>query len=211
MPCPAHNHLDARPSVMHDECSMPDSSDDSPSDTPPKKRRFRLRYSRRSLLIFMLLPLACGCGPFLREVEETLYKNEWHFLGNIHYDRIQEITISGGAVYVTKGVKTRGGILGPTNNYRGLIASVEAGIDGGELNIGFGWYEDWIGTGLSVKASVLNTWNDPRYAEPNQTYIGASLDYMIMRVYLTVSHYWHIAGSDDEHDKIWSVGVGVNF
>ena len=55
MPCPAHNHLDARPSVMHDECSMPDSSDDSPSDTPPKKRRFRLRYSLRSLLLFVLL------------------------------------------------------------------------------------------------------------------------------------------------------------
>ena len=34
---------------------MPDASPDSTSDTPPKKRRFRLRYSLRSLLLFMLL------------------------------------------------------------------------------------------------------------------------------------------------------------
>ena len=34
---------------------MPDASPDLTSNTPPKKRRFRLRYSLRSLLIFMLL------------------------------------------------------------------------------------------------------------------------------------------------------------
>ena len=55
MQCPAHNHLDYRPSVMHDECSMPDASPDLTSDTPPKIRRFRLRYSLRSLMLFMLL------------------------------------------------------------------------------------------------------------------------------------------------------------
>ena len=40
---------------MHDEYNMPDASPDPTSDTPPKKRRFRLRYSLRSLLIFILL------------------------------------------------------------------------------------------------------------------------------------------------------------
>ncbi len=40
---------------MHDKNKMPDASPDLTSDTPPKKRRFRLRYSLRSLLIFMLL------------------------------------------------------------------------------------------------------------------------------------------------------------
>ena len=40
---------------MHDECNMPDASPDPTSDTPAKKRRFRLRYSLRSLLLFMLL------------------------------------------------------------------------------------------------------------------------------------------------------------
>ena len=39
----------------HDEYNMPDASPDPTSDTPPKKRRFRLRYSLRSLLLFMLL------------------------------------------------------------------------------------------------------------------------------------------------------------
>ena len=34
---------------------MPDAAPDPTSDTPPKKRRFRLRYSLRSLLLFMLL------------------------------------------------------------------------------------------------------------------------------------------------------------
>ena len=34
---------------------MPNAPTDPTSDTPPKKRRFRLRYSLRSLLIFMLL------------------------------------------------------------------------------------------------------------------------------------------------------------
>ena len=37
---------------------MPDASPDPTSDTPPKKRRFRLRYSRRSLLVFVLLVIS---------------------------------------------------------------------------------------------------------------------------------------------------------
>ena len=48
-------HLDGCPSVMHDEYNMSDASPDPTSDTPPKKRRFRLRYSLRSLLLFVLL------------------------------------------------------------------------------------------------------------------------------------------------------------
>ena len=40
---------------MHDESNMPDASPDLTSDTPPKRGRFRLRYSLRSLLRFMLL------------------------------------------------------------------------------------------------------------------------------------------------------------
>ena len=62
--------LDGRPSVMQDENSMPDASPDPTSDTPPKKHPFRLRYSLRSLLIFMLLfsaslALRDGCSPWL--------------------------------------------------------------------------------------------------------------------------------------------------
>ena len=34
---------------------MPDAAPDSTSDTPPQKRRFRIRYSLRSLLLLMLL------------------------------------------------------------------------------------------------------------------------------------------------------------
>ena len=69
------SHLDVRTSVVHDDNSMPDASPDLTSDTPPEKRlpaglpaaglrqvgasaqagRFRLRYSLRSLLLFMLL------------------------------------------------------------------------------------------------------------------------------------------------------------
>ena len=45
---------------MHDECNMPDATPDPTSDTPPKKPRFRLRYSLRSLLIFVLL-VNCAC------------------------------------------------------------------------------------------------------------------------------------------------------
>ena len=42
---------------MHDKNDMPDvsSADSSPSTPAPKKPRFRLRYSLRSLMLFMLL------------------------------------------------------------------------------------------------------------------------------------------------------------
>ena len=40
---------------MHDEYIMPNSYSDPTSDAPPKKRRFRPRYSLRSLMLFMLL------------------------------------------------------------------------------------------------------------------------------------------------------------
>lgn len=147
---------------------------------------------QRALASVAIMPLllACGCGL------------EAEYLG-VQYDRIQGPTISGG-VYVETGSKPL------------ITMCVEAGEGGGELSMGYGdgglignTYFAW---GLFPKVSVLQTWNDPIRAEPNQTYIGVGLDIMLYTfIYATVSHYWHIAGSDDEHQNIWSVGVGLQF
>ncbi len=58
---------------------MPDATPDLTSNTPPKKRRFRLRYSLRSLLLFMLLlssalALREGWSPW--QVERVLRGHE---------------------------------------------------------------------------------------------------------------------------------------
>ena len=45
---------------MHDENIMPDDSPDLTSDSPPQKRRFRLRYSLWSLLLLVLVLSTCG-------------------------------------------------------------------------------------------------------------------------------------------------------
>ena len=95
----------------------------------------------------------------------------------------------------------------------GFIMRAEAGKGGGELSIGYGGASLAIPLvcELAPKVSILRTWGDPGGAEPGQTYIGAGLDLMFMLVYVTVSHYWHYSGNDNEHDRITSVGVGIGF
>ena len=95
--------------------------------------------------------------------------------------------------------------------YEGVIARAEAGTGGRELSIGYSWHDELVTGELAVKASVLDTWNDPKHAEPDQTYVGVGIDLVFLLVYVTVSHYWHVAGNDDEHDRITSVGVGIGF
>ena len=149
------------------------------------RRSLTMQRALASIAILLMLQ-ACVLAP------------DPFFFPNVHYDRIQGPTIAGGMM----------GCL--DCDEATMIMRVEAGKGGGELSIGYGdaglLYE------LAAKASVLQTWGDPIGLEPEQTYIGVGLDLMNTQfVYVTVSHYWHIAGSDDEHDRIWSVGVGFGF
>ena len=91
----------------------------------------------------------------------------------------------------------------------GSFVAIEPGIGGGKLHLGY--FEGQGFGGLLMKLSLLRTWGAPLDFEPDQTYVGAELTYSYFLVSLTGGGYVHVAGDDDEHDFIFSGGIGLGF
>jgi hypothetical protein len=100
------------------------------------------------------------------------------------------------------------------DTYRGFFFLLEPGVGGGKINAGYRFGAAHIvpiwNAGLS--ASVMRTWGNPLGdVEPGQTYLGAELTCALFMLGLNGGIYGHVAGDDEEHDWIYTLGVGGGF
>lgn len=113
------------------------------------------------------------------------------------------------------------GVLGLSFNkttgegiYHGPFVQLEPGWGGGKVTAGYrlGMYRFLPIWNIGASASLLQTWGDPlQDVEPDQTYIGAELSCAFSVIGLNGGVFMHVAGDDDEHDWIYSLGAGVGF
>ncbi|MBN2587786.1 MAG: hypothetical protein JXA64_01095 [Candidatus Fermentibacteraceae bacterium] len=111
------------------------------------------------------------------------------------------------------------GVLGVSFNrmtgyrsYRAFFVQVEPGIGGGKLNLGYrlGEIQFLPIWNLGLSASALQTWGNPLGdVEPEQTYLGLELSGAFAVLGLNFGIFKHAAGDDDDHDWIYTMGVGV--
>ena len=100
------------------------------------------------------------------------------------------------------------------HGYRGFFVLAEPGFGGGKLNVGyrFGAVQFMPIWHAGLSASLLQTWGDPlQDVEPDQTYVGLELSGAFALIGINGGVFMHVAGDDDEHDWIYSLGVGVGF
>ena len=111
------------------------------------------------------------------------------------------------------------GVLGvsfnqPTGhgNYRGFFAQLEPGFGGGKVNLGyrFGRMQFMPLWNLGLSASALQTWGNPLDdVEPDQTYAGLELSGAFSMLGLNFGVFRHVAGDDQDHEWIYTLGVGA--
>jgi hypothetical protein len=98
--------------------------------------------------------------------------------------------------------------------YRGFFFHVEPGWGGGKLNVGYRFGEArfmpiW---NVGLTTSLMQTWGDPlQGVEPDQTYIGLELSGAFAMLGLNGGVFMHVAGDDEDHDWIYSLGVGIGY
>lgn len=105
---------------------------------------------------------------------------------------------------------TRLGAWGPK---AGFLARLEPGLGGGKAHIGSRFafslaFIDLFYTDLT--ASVMHTWGDTWGNLPkDQTYLGGEVRFGANLLLGTAGVYRHVGGSDEEHDWVVSLGVGL--
>jgi hypothetical protein len=114
-----------------------------------------------------------------------------------------------------------GGVIGVSINhftgwdmYRGPFFQIEPGFGGGKLNAGyrFGANHFMPLWNVGLSASVMQTWGNPLGdVEPDQTYLGVELSCAMLVLGLNGGAFRHIAGNDEEHKWIYTLGVGAGF
>ena len=115
------------------------------------------------------------------------------------------------ASYATPLRSTVGGSLFWSNDFGNEGGS--GVIVGG--NVGRGGMQAWLGKALignvgggDVRAVVFRTWENPRDASANSTYVGGEVGWGLL-VRLSVGFAKRIAGPATDHDRIITWGVGI--
>jgi hypothetical protein len=129
---------------------------------------------------------------------------------NLRFDRIQ-----GAAAGLKIVVGPRSDFDGGGTNVVGAAAEVEVGEHGGHALLGYGsgsWALEGMYTdGYLLGVSVLRTWDDPEFAEANQTYIGIGGEFSLFWVQISGGVYRHMHGNDEDHDWLGTLGIGLGF
>jgi hypothetical protein len=97
------------------------------------------------------------------------------------------------------------------NEYTGFFVQAEPGFAGGKLNLGYRYgghrFIPLFNIGLS--ASLMQTWDNPlNDVEGGQTYVGLELSGALSFFGVNFGVFRHVAGDDDEHQWIYTLGVG---
>jgi hypothetical protein len=97
----------------------------------------------------------------------------------------------------------------------GVVFRVEPGLAGGKIHLGIRSAFSMLFIpvmSVDVSGSLMHTWNDPWYGlENDQTYAGVELRSGAHLLVVSAGVYRHIAGTDAEHDWVFSGGAGVGF
>lgn len=96
------------------------------------------------------------------------------------------------------------------NSSDAVVALAEPGQHGVEFSLGYVRLIGNLGTGYSLRASVLRTDNQPWKANPNATYVGGEAQWML--VFLVGGRagvYRRVSGTTGEHDTLATVGLSI--
>jgi len=97
------------------------------------------------------------------------------------------------------------------NNYSGFFVQIEPGIAGGKLSTGYtlGKHQFIPIFNAGLNASLLQTWGDPlQDVLSDQTYLGLEIFGAFSLIGINAGVFRHIAGDDEEHSWIYSLGIG---
>ena len=96
------------------------------------------------------------------------------------------------------------------NSSDAVVALAEPGRHGVEFSMGYVRLIGNLGSGYSLRASVLRTDNQPWNANPNATYVGGEAQWML--VFLVGGRagvYKRVSGTTGEHDMLATVGLSI--
>jgi hypothetical protein len=102
----------------------------------------------------------------------------------------------------------------------GLLAQARVGPGGvqGSAGLVFGVFEENpvkpSGLAATLKATVLRTFNSPRRAAPDRTYVGAEADVVILGVRGTIGYLRRVNGARSDPTEpgsrfLWGIGLGL--
>lgn len=100
------------------------------------------------------------------------------------------------------------------DQFHGPFFQLEPGFGGGKINLGYraGAYRFIPLFNLGLSASLMHTWGNPLGdIEPDQTYAGLELSGAVYVIGLNSGVFRHIAGDDNQHDWIVTIGAGAGF
>ena len=94
-----------------------------------------------------------------------------------------------------------------------VAIQAEPGLAGGKFQVGIGHAIGYWGgaLGYAVKVSALQTWGDPLWCEPDQTYVGLEAEIMVIFVNANLGIYGRVAGDAADQDVLVSGGIGLGF
>ncbi len=97
----------------------------------------------------------------------------------------------------------------------GFLLRLQPGISGGKIQAGIRDSFSMVFfpvASVDICASILYTWNDPWLGlENDQTYLGPEVRVGMLPVILSAGIYRHVAGWDEAHDWVLSMGAGLGF
>jgi hypothetical protein len=96
--------------------------------------------------------------------------------------------------------------------YRGPFALLEPGFGGGKVSLGyrFGRHQVIPLYNLGAALSLMQTWGNPLGdVEGGQTYLGIELVGAFTMLSVNGGVFWHVAGDDEDHGRVWTLGVGA--
>lgn len=96
----------------------------------------------------------------------------------------------------------------------GFLLETAAGLHGGRLSLGFGGRakvdeEDFhVTVGLGLKLSAVRTWNADEDGEPDATYLGPEIDFVVKRIGAGVGVLWRLSDGGSATPRFsWSIGL----
>ena len=92
----------------------------------------------------------------------------------------------------------------------GLLILVEPGQKANELSAGYLRMIGHYGSGLSLRAALVHTKDDPWEANPNSTYVGGELHWMVIfGVGGRAGLYRRVGGAPGAHDGLATIGLAL--
>lgn len=96
------------------------------------------------------------------------------------------------------------------NSSDAVVLLAEPGQHGVEFSLGYVRLTGNLGSGYSLRASVLRTDSEPWDANPNATYVGAEAQGMLaFLVGGRAGVYRRVSGTTGEHDVLATVGLSI--